>query len=75
MRGRFITLDKGRPYSTTSGKYSKILAGLAGLSHAKLLKFIIFYLVNWSVVLSKRTQKKKQINNYNKPIKGQELSK
>ena len=59
----------------TSGKYPKILASLAGLSHAKQLKLLIFYLVNWSVLLSKRTQRIKQINDCSKPIKGQELSK
>ena len=59
----------------SSGKYPKILASLASLSHAKQLKLLIFYLVNWSVLLSKRTQRIKQINDSNKPIKGQELSK
>ena len=53
----------------TSGKYPKILAGLAGLSHAKLLKLLIFYLVNWSVLLSKRTRRLKQINDNDKFIK------
>ena len=56
---------------TLSGKYPKILAGLAGLSHAKLLKLLIFYLVNWSVLLSKRTWRLKQINDNDKFIKGQ----